>query len=334
MMQPATKKRHFWPALTLFFLAPAIGELLSGSSPPAEFFNPFTLFLLAALYGSGALLIRELRIRWNKGWPTVLLLGAAYAIVEEGWLVKSFFNPNWVDIGLLGSYGRWAGVNWVWCLHLTNYHAVFSISIPILLVELLFPGQRAEPWVGRKGQLALGLLLLGDVLLGFFFLTPYRPPAIAYLLSILAVIFLYRLAQKLPARITHTPDASDRPAARLRWFRLVGFAATLALFIIDWGWPALHLPVLLTILANIGLVAMVIWSVRWLSHHGAWGDEQRLALASGALFFFVLLAPLQQLDSTRPDNTTGMTLVGLAALTLIVWLWRRVHSNKEVALTV
>ncbi len=325
MMQPATKKRYFWPALTLFFLAPAIGELLSGSSPPAEFFNPFTLFLLAALYGGGALLIRELRLRWNKGWPTVLLLGAAYAIVEEGWMVKSFFDPNWVDIGLLGSYGRWVGVNWVWCLHLTIYHAVFSISIPILLVELLFPGQRDESWVGRKGQFALWLLLLGDVMLGFFFLTSYRPPAIPYLLSILAVIILYRLAQKMPAQITHAPDSPDRPPARVRWFALVGLAATLALFIINWSWPEQHLPVLLTILSNIGLVAMVIWIIRRFSHHGAWGDEQRLALASGALFFFVLIAPLQELDSTRSDNTSGMTLVGLAALVLIAWLWRWVQ---------
>ena len=134
----------------LFFLAPAVGELLSGSSPPAEFFNPFTLLLLAALYGSGALLAREVRVRWNKGWPTVLALGAVYAIVEEGLMVKSFFDPAWVDLGLLGTYGRWGGVNWVWCLHLTAFHAVFSIAIPILLVELLFPVHRQERWLGRR----------------------------------------------------------------------------------------------------------------------------------------------------------------------------------------
>ena len=41
------------PALVLFFLAPAAGELLSGSAPPVEFFNPFMLIVLTALYGSG-----------------------------------------------------------------------------------------------------------------------------------------------------------------------------------------------------------------------------------------------------------------------------------------
>ncbi len=51
------------PAIVLFFLSPAIGELLSGSSPPKEFFNPVTLLLLALLYGSGAILCRELTLR-------------------------------------------------------------------------------------------------------------------------------------------------------------------------------------------------------------------------------------------------------------------------------
>ena len=43
--QMEKKHKGIWPALVLFFLAPAIGELLSGSAPPAEFFNTFTLFL-------------------------------------------------------------------------------------------------------------------------------------------------------------------------------------------------------------------------------------------------------------------------------------------------
>jgi hypothetical protein len=94
-----------------------IGELLSGSAPPVEFSGPFVLLVLSALYGSGAILVRELRLRWGKGWPTVFALGAAYGIVEEGLMVKSFFDPNWMDLGLLGSYGRWAGVNWVQHCH-------------------------------------------------------------------------------------------------------------------------------------------------------------------------------------------------------------------------
>ena len=93
------------PGFVLFFLAPMVGELLSGSSPPVEFFNPFGLALLSLLYGGGAIIARELMRRWGKGWGALLLLGAAYGIVEEGLMVKSFFDPNWVDLGALGHYG-------------------------------------------------------------------------------------------------------------------------------------------------------------------------------------------------------------------------------------
>jgi hypothetical protein len=60
-------RRRISPAVVLFALAPAVGELLSGSSPPFEFFNPFTFFLLAALYGGGAILVRELVFKWRMG---------------------------------------------------------------------------------------------------------------------------------------------------------------------------------------------------------------------------------------------------------------------------
>ncbi len=172
-----TTRPRIPPALVLFFLAPAIGELLSGSAPPVEFFNPFSILLLSALYGSGALLARELALRWGKRWPTILTLGLAYGIVEEGLMVKSFFDPAWMDLGLLGVYGRWAGVNWVWAVMLTLYHAVVSIAIPIMLVELIYPGQRDEPWLGRRGMRTVSILLGMDVLIRIF--APDRLPSTA-----------------------------------------------------------------------------------------------------------------------------------------------------------
>ncbi len=322
-----SKRKGIWPALTLFFLAPMLAELLSGSAPPVEFFNPFALPFLTALYGSGAILIRELRVRWAKGWPTVFVLGAAYGIVEEGLMVKSFFDPNWMDLGPLGSYGRWAGVNWVWSLQLTLFHAVFSIAIPILLVELIFPAQRDERWICRRGMIGLSLLLLADVLLGFLALTTYRPPLVPYLLAVVAVIALFLIAQRLPARW-----AMPRPARvpRPLWFALIGLGATIVFFVIQWVPPEIGLPVSLTLLAAVALVALVAWRVQRMSRGGAWNDEHRLALAGGALMFSVLLAPVQELDNlNRPDDTTGMTLVGLATLLFLVWLWRRVVQRNR-----
>jgi hypothetical protein len=52
----------------LFFFAPLTVEYVSGSSLNL---NPILLLANLLLYGVGTLLIRELRVRWNKGWLTV-----------------------------------------------------------------------------------------------------------------------------------------------------------------------------------------------------------------------------------------------------------------------
>jgi hypothetical protein len=326
-----SKRKNIWPALTLFFLAPMFAELLSGSAPPVEFFKPFSLLILTALYGSGAVLIRELRVCWGKGWLTTFVLGAAYGIVEEGLMIKSFFDPNWMDLGPLGSYGRWAGINWVWSLQLTIFHAVFSIAIPILLVELLFPSRRDNPWIGRRGMFGLSFLLLADVLFGFFALTTYRPPLMTYLLTIVAVIVLFLIARRMPVRWAKPrPGRVPRPL----WFALLGFCATLVFFVIQWLPPEIGVPVSFTLLAAVALVVIVAWTAQWMSRGGAWTDKHLLALAGGALGLFVFMAPLQELDNLkRPDDTTGMTLVGLAVLLFLVWLWRRVLRREQPPIT-
>jgi len=317
------------PALVLFILSPVIGELLSGSSPPAEFFNPLTFAILAALYGSGAVIARELTHRWGKGLPSLLILGAAYGVIEEGLMVKSFFDPGWVDIGLLGSYGRWAGINWVWSLQLTIYHSVFSITIPVMLVTLLFPMQRSRSLVSRRKFNVLCLLLAGVVIFGFFFLTPYRPPLIQYLLAGAAVVILATIARWLPNPL-FTRGTRTMHLVRPRWFGVIGFLGTFALFFISWLSPESALHPLVAILLMAGLAVLVASAVWTLSGGGvAWSGMHKLALASGGLSFFIMFAPLLELDKTRPDNMTGMTLVGLAMAMFLMWIAWRIRCRKR-----
>lgn len=94
MATPTEIMRPYHPALALFLLLPMIGKLLSGSSPPLEFLNPFAFLFMAGLYGSGAVIIRDLAFRWEKGWTSVLVMGVAHGIIEEGLEVKSFFDPH------------------------------------------------------------------------------------------------------------------------------------------------------------------------------------------------------------------------------------------------
>jgi hypothetical protein len=318
-------RRLVTPALVLFFLSPAIGELLSTSSPPAEFFNPFSLLLLASLYGSGALLVRELVFRWGKGWPSVLVLGAAYGMVEEGLAVKSFFDPNWVDLGTLGEYGRWLGVSWVWSVGLTIYHAVFSIGIPILLVSLLFPAHRDRPWLRPNGfRWVAGLFCAVTIFINLA-LTPYRPSILAHLATTACIVGFGVWARRM-----ETPRAAIAPAPPASPWRLglAGFAATVGLFFFLWFLPGTPIPAVVW----IGLtLAYAVWS--WsrfgrMAASAGWGPQHTLALASGALSFFILLSPLVELDPNRADNTAGATLVGLATAAFLVWAARRVRAGE------
>ena len=326
--------RRIPPALFLFFLAPTIGELLSGSAPPVEFFNPLILLILTTLYGSGAVLVREIALRWDKRWPTILTLGLAYGIIEEGLLVKSFFDPNWVDLGILGTYGRLAGVNWVWSVSLTLYHATVSIAIPILLTELLYANRRDEPWIGRRGIISLSILLAAVVLFGALALAPYRPPFIPYLIAIIVTIGLFLLARRLPKRFRPPQSAS-----RLRplWIGMIGFISMAAFFIGGWALPELGVLPILTIGFLIALALVVLRLLRWASGEGAWSDIGRLALASGTLTFFILLAFIAERSSDRTDNPAGMALVGLAAgvglLALNLRVRRRVLDKKRAEVT-
>jgi hypothetical protein len=317
------------PALILFFLSPAIGELLSGSAPPLEFFQPIAFLLLSALYGSGAVLVRELAHRWGKGWPTVLALGAAYGILEEGLMVKSFFDPHWVDLGILGEYGRWAGVNWVWSLNLTLYHAVFSISIPILLVGLIFPGRHGQAWVSQRTFRRLWVLLALVVAFGYFVLTPYRPPLLPYAMAALSACALFLAGRRLPERFLAT-DPSDVSPTSPFWFGAIAFLITAGAFVLGGLLPSIGLPPWVTMATQIALTlsaSLVITKI--LSKGGSLTPTQQLALASGALGFFVLLSPLQELDPTRTDNPVGMSLVGLGASIFLAWLILRLRRRMS-----
>lgn len=322
--------KRILPALTLYLLAPAIGELLSGSAPPVEFFTPFGLIILPALYGSGAILVRELALRWDKRWPSILTLGIAYGIVEEGLMVKSFFDPGWPDLGILGTYGRFAGVNWVWSVALCLYHATISIAIPILLVEMIYPQRRDENWVGKRGFVMLSILLAAVVVFGYLALTPYRPPVGMYLLAISATIFLYFRAKKMPH---HWAEPGELPRRAHGWLTLIGFFGVLLFFIITYGLPESGAPVFVT-LSGLAALAWGVWRmIRWASAEGAWDDRGRFALAAGVLGFFILMAPILENDAARTDDPSGMTFVAVSAGLALLLLRHRIHRRVREELT-
>src|SRR5260370_22066142 len=164
-----------------------------------------------ALYGRGVILIREAKIRWNKGWASVFLLGAAYGIVEEGLALRTLFDPTSSVVGNLGVYGHWLGVHWVWTVGLVVFHSVFSIRLPIFIFGLAFPDLKSKSLVSLTGvRLSILTLAIDCVLLSF--LVNYWPAEIwgLLILSSIVVALLVVAAKKLPVDFVKSVRAEPR----------------------------------------------------------------------------------------------------------------------------
>ncbi len=160
----AALRRETAAVLTLLFVAPLIAEYLLGDLPlkllPA-------LVVLAPVYGGGAVLIREAARQTGRGWPTMLMLGAAYAVIAEGLVTQSLFNHDYLQrhLHLLDpAYLPAFGIGAWWTLLMLNLHAFWSMGVSIALVEALFPPLAEIPWLGRVGSSVIAaLFVLGSL---------------------------------------------------------------------------------------------------------------------------------------------------------------------------
>jgi len=106
-------------------------------------------------------LIREASIRWKKGWATILILGAAYGILEEGVALSTLYNPVSNPVGNLGVYGHYLGVNWIWVAGVVPVHMIFSISLPILFLGMALPETNGKSLIVSRKRLACLFIILG-----------------------------------------------------------------------------------------------------------------------------------------------------------------------------
>jgi len=343
------RRRRWLAALALYLLAPITAELLTGSTPPLSFLTPVSLLFLPALYGSGALLIRETARRRGLGWWSIILLGAAYGVLEEGLVVTSWFNAAWPDVAFLNGYGRALGVNWYWALGLTAFHAIVSVTLPIILVEAAFPALAPLPWLGRRAYPLL-MVWLGAAsivgLVGFGFLEfraqGYHPPLLGWLAALLIALALLLLGLRPLTRLwrhaqgaqTIPPAVNRKAAPSYPALRFAGFGFTLLYFVIFWGGPHLFSR------ARIGAAALALTLAlsglivsRW-SHRLDWSPRRRLALLSGVALFFVALAPfIEFVAKPGAKDESGLWLVALAMLAALIWLARcsRLAEERRLA---
>ena len=302
------------PWLTLLVLGPLLGEVVSGHQPPLELFNPLSVLLLMLPYGFGALVCRELVIRWRKRWPSLLLLGIAYALYEEGIVVRSIFNPSWAELEALDKYSHVLGVTWTYALILVHFHALVSIGASVILAEILHADQRGRSWLGRKGLAAciIGLLLW---LPAGWLMTDFRPSMKLYFLCLAAIAGLILAAWKFP---TDLPAPKEKTVPRPLFFLLLGFVNITVFFLTVYTLPEYWLPPLIaSILGLVALDSATLWLLlRWSGNGGAWTDLHRLAWVAGGLGFFILFNFAEDLERWQ-----GKSLVAVVSV-LGLWLIR------------
>ena len=329
MTAAATRTRgHFVPALCLAVAAPVIGELVSSSTPPLQFFVWWIFALFVLLYGSCCLLIRELVVRWGTGWRGILVLGAAFAILDEGILTRAFFDPVWPSLGPLTAHGRWFGVNIIWTFDALLYHSILSIAIPVQLIHLSFPQAARQPWLKRWHLWTVAALLAATILIFLKAGNKYPAPAL-YLAGCVAVIcFLFVLARFAGAG----PLRESPPLSRdTRKFFLLGFTAMTAIFVQMYALPALRWPPL-TLAALISIVVVTRHLVKqWTANGAAWTASQQFALSAGVLACMAVVGGLQEINPTRVPRPLGMSLIGISCILFLLSMRKRVLAFEAVA---
>ena len=313
--------RRYLPVFVLLLLSPVVAEFVFGATPVS---NLGGIVPLVFFYGGGAVLIRGLGRRRGPGWRPIILLGAAYGIFEEGLVIQSMFNPDLFNAARVG--GRAMGVNWIWSEWTVGYHVIYSVVIPIMLSELLFPARKAEPWLGWKGLTVVGVLfILSAVLLGVVFrriIAPdFRTPLPHAIAAALITLGLVAAALRGPA--DRPVERSHFNARRVPSPWLVGLLAFLAAA----AWfGLLLLPqtlktgslALLPMLSGVALAAgMTALLRRWSNGVGGWSDLHRLALVIGALppmmlFGFFLVTASNRVDQIGQGIASVVTLVLLS----------------------
>jgi hypothetical protein len=256
------------PILCLALLTPGIPEYLSTSSSLLSIaLNPGFFVIQLAInigqYTAGALLIREALIRWQKGWGTVLLLGLAYGITEEGLGDNTLFNSNHGADQVLGWFGRYAGVNWVWAVGVLAFHVIYSIGLPIVLLHLALPETRGRSLLTRRG-IFVALSTLGastsvETLIVYhqfqFWMGPYLLVG-----SIVAIAVLVAVAYRLPAAALGPRRVA--PSGRPWEFGVIGFGFFPIAFLLEYGFPGTSVPPALVIAVELAIFAALFETVR------------------------------------------------------------------------
>ena len=298
--------RRLAPVFALFFPAPLVAEFFLGDFPITML--PL-IVVLAPIYGGGAVLIREITRRTGRGWPTIVLLALAFGLFQEGLLTQSLFNPDYLDAHVL-DHGLAP-----WLVFVLTLHTVWSISVPVALVEEV-TGTR--PWLGRTGlAVSAGLFVFGSVAVfvqsysvGDHFVAPPIKLVISAVIVVLLVVAAFRVPFGRPA-IAPGPVPTG-------WI-MAGIAVAAGLLVMSGLVLPLWLGVAAMIVAPLAVAGLVL---RW-SRRAAWGPSQRFGVTAGALLTYSWEAFTRHSAGTVVDLVSHV-VYALGAVAILYYVARRI----------
>jgi hypothetical protein len=277
-------KRSIAAAITLFFVAPFVAEFLLGNLPAKLL---VALIVLAPMYGGGAILIREAARRAQRGWPTIFVLGVAYALIEEGFIDQSLTNPDY--LGIHGHFLDQAfvpalGIGLWWLIFMFNLHVFFSVATSIALVESLFPSRRTTPWLGNIGLSIFAVLFLvgGFAIARQTYMKDHYLTSAPQIVGIaIASIALILVAFRLPSRLTPAPNGPV-PNPWITAFIPLVFGFLMLIIPPAWNWGA--------VAAFVSLDSVFVLILATLSRRPAWQPIHTLSIAAGGALAYGLHA--------------------------------------------
>jgi hypothetical protein len=325
-----SRLRRIGPVCGLIVLAPFVGEFLLGNLTAGDFALGV---VLAPLYGCGALLVRELGRR-AAGWPTMICLAAAYALIEEGPVDQLLWNDTYAGHDYLSgpSYIPALGMSVELTQSVLALHTVWSICVPIAIVETLVPGRRTRPWLTRTGlivtaavyALGAGLVFWGNYAEERFLASPGQLAGIGVVIAALVAAGFGLRTRALPPLEGRAPPARGAGIAALAGTS--AYWAPLVLVTAEWyEWAGV---VVWLVVAAAGGVLVSRWSRR-----AGWDQRHRFALAAGAALTYVWTAFPLRPEAGGPLGTDLLSnaVFGGVAVALLLWAGRVAARHPAAA---
>ncbi len=240
-------------------------------------------------------------------------------------MVKSFFNPDWQDLDKLSEYGSYLGVQWVWTIMLTVFHATISTLIPIAITESIWPEHKNVPLLGKRGlKLAFAGLILITVFGMVFFgteedgkMTPYYPHPLLLILSFAIVLLLIWMSHRWKESRISTNLHLMSPVL----FGIGGFLFQSLNLFVPYALADNDVSGNVTIIVQMGGVLVALSLIVFQLYHSEITKRHIAALISGSTLFFLIFGPIVGFGS-------GMLAVGIIGFCLLIW-WRRTVLKKE-----